>query len=112
MNHLGSIDETGCRLVFEGKMTFEFSSELEDRIIAAMRRYQCLEVDLSGVHEIDLCGIHLLGLLQSFGGKKVTIVATSPVVERASSRLLGSFRGASLGRVARKEAAVSQLPSE
>lgn len=107
MKHPATIDETGCRLVFEGKMTFEFSRELEDRMIAAMRRHQCLEVDLSGVREIDLCGIHLLGVLQSFGGKKVTIVATSPVVERASSRLLGSFRGASLGRAARKAAAVS-----
>lgn len=108
MSHTATTDEAACRLIFEGKMTFEFSRELEDRIISAMRRHQCLEVDLSGVHEIDLCGIHLLGLLQNFGGKKVTIVATSPVVEQAASRLLASFRGASLGRVARKEAAVSK----
>lgn len=106
MSHTATNDEKVCRLIFKGKMTFEFSSELEDRIISAMRRYDHLEVDLSGVHEIDLCGIHLIGLLQSFGGKNVTIVATSPVVEQASSRLLGSFRGASLGRVARKESAV------
>ena len=65
-------------------------------------------MDLSAVDEIDLCGIHLLGLLQSFGGKEVVIVATSPVVEQASARLLGSFRGASLGRVARKENAVGK----
>jgi len=103
MSQMSMTDEAAFRLTFEGKMTFEFSAELEDRIIGAMRRYQHLEVDLSGVHEIDLCGIHLLGLLQSFGGKEVVIVAISPVVEQASRRLLGSFRGANLARVVRRE---------
>lgn len=106
MGQLLTTHEPVCRLTFEGKMTFEVSRELEDRILSAMRSYRHLEVDLSGVREIDLCGIHLLGLLQSVGGKEVRIVATSPVVEQASTRLLGSFRGASLARAARLENAV------
>jgi len=103
MSDSAIIDEAACRLTLKGKLTFEHSAELEDRIINAMRRYPHLEVDLSGVDEIDLCGIHLLGMLQSFGGKEVVIVATSPVVEQASKRLLSSFRGANLARVERRE---------
>lgn len=95
--------EPVCRLTFEGKMTFEVARQLEDGIIGAMRRYQHLEVDLAGVREVDLCGIHLLGLMQNYGGQKIQIIATSPAVEQASKRLLGSFRGASLGRTARRE---------
>lgn len=88
------------RLTVEGKMTFEFAKEIEAQILGAMHRYLHLEVDLSGVREIDLCGIHLLGLLRSFGDKRVLIVAVSPVVEQAPRRLLGSFRGGSLARSA------------
>ena len=105
MGQLRITHEPVCRLTFEGKMTFEVARQLEDGIIGAMRRYQHLEVDLAGVREVDLCGIHLLGLMQNYGGQKIQIVATSPAVELASKRLLGSFRGASLGRSARQESA-------
>src|SRR6185369_489229 len=98
-------DETVCRLSFVGKMTIEFADELEDKIIAAVRRFRYLEVDLSGVHEIDHCGIHLLGLLETLGGKDVVIVASSQVVEQARRRQRTSFYGASLARVARRECA-------
>ena len=106
MSHASTTGEAAYRLVLAGKMTFEFSAALEDKIIDAMRRYQHLEVDLSGVDEIDLCGIHLLGMLQGFGGKEVEIVATSPIVEQASKRLLSSCRGANLARVARRDSAL------
>lgn len=76
-----------CCLVFEGAMTRQFSREMEDRIIDCMRRYPNLKVDLSGVSEIDLCGEHLLGVLHSFGDDVIRIVATSPVVETALSRI-------------------------
>ena len=75
--------EEGFRLTFGGSMTVAFANELEDRIIDAMRKYKHLEVDLSGVLEIDLCGIHLIRLLQTVGGKAVDFVATSPIVEKA-----------------------------
>jgi len=106
MGHLLSTEEPVFRLTFEGKMTYEVGMELEERILNAMHRYPHLEVDLSGVHEIDLCGVHLLGLLQRVGGKGVVIVATSPTVEQASRRLLGSFRGGSLARAGGRESAV------
>jgi len=107
MGHLLTTDGAVCRLTFKGKMTFEVARELEEGILGAMHRYRHLEVDLSGVDEIDLCGIHLLGLMQKIGGKEVVIVANSPVVEQASGRLLGSFRGANLARIARRESAFS-----
>lgn len=107
MDQLPSADKPIFRLTFEGKMTFDVAAGLEERIVNAMRRHQRLEVDLSGVTEIDLCGIHLLGLLHSIGGEEVVIVGNSPIVEQASRRLLGSFGGASLGRAVRKKSAVS-----
>lgn len=82
-----------CRLIFEGRMTCEFARELEDQIIDALRRYRHFEVDLSGVSEIDLCGVRLLGVLEAVGGKAVKIVATSPAVERGKSRALAAGRG-------------------
>jgi anti-anti-sigma regulatory factor len=70
-------------------MTISFVNELEDRIIDAMRQYKHFEVDLSGVREIDLCGIHLLRLLQTVGDKNVDFIATSPIVDRAVRGLPG-----------------------
>lgn len=92
-----------CRMIFSGSITYEYWREQEDIIIGAMRRYTSFEVDLSGIQEIDLCGIHLLGVLHSVGGKNVTIVAASSIVDQASKRLLASQRLASLGRAARRD---------
>ncbi|HZX33075.1 MAG TPA: hypothetical protein VFF03_17120 [Rhodocyclaceae bacterium] len=79
------IDKEGaCRLVFDGCLTAEFSRELEDRIIEALRRYTRFEVDLSGVKEVDQCGLHLLHILNTLGGSHVETVADSPVVVEAS----------------------------
>ena len=87
------------RLNVEIPMTFEYRHELESTIIDAMRRHQNLEADLSDVTEIDLYGVHLLGLLHSVGA----VVAISPAVDATIRRLLSSpCRGASLGRVAQR----------
>lgn len=79
--------EAEYRLIFDHKMTFEFVAELEEMIIDALRRYTHVEVDLSRVLEIDLCGMNLLGFLKCFVDKGLVIVATSPAVERAYERL-------------------------
>lgn len=93
--------DQACRMIFDGNMTCKFAREIEDRIIDTMRRHPRLDVDLSRVREIDLCGIHLLGVLQGMGGSEVNIVATSPVVDQASRHLLASRRGSSLARATR-----------
>lgn len=64
----------------EGSMTSQHSREIEDFIINMMRLYSCLKVDISAVNEIDRCGLHLLSMLKNFGGDRVDIFSTSPVV--------------------------------
>lgn len=83
----------GCRLLFSGCLTYEFSGELEDQIIDVLRNYRVIEIDLSGVTEVDLCGLHLLGILESIGRSGVRILADSAVVERARQRLAQAGRG-------------------
>lgn len=100
-----------CRMIFSGSITYEHWREQEDTIIGAMRRYTSFEVDLSCIQEIDLCGIHLLGVLHSVGGENVTIVAASSIVDQASKRLLASQRLASLGRSARRDEMLSNCRS-
>jgi hypothetical protein len=75
------------RLTFKSKMTFEFAGEIEDMILDALRRYTHVEVDLSNVNEVDICGVHLLGLLENFANKGVEIIATSPAIEKGLERL-------------------------
>lgn len=87
MNTIRTNSEAQYRLTFKSKMTFEFASEIEDMILDALRRYTHIEVDLSNVMEIDICGIHLLGLLENFTNKGVEIIATSPAIEKAYERL-------------------------
>lgn len=88
--HSDAQDGNDFRLIFDGSMTVDFANELEDKIIDAMRHHKRLDVDLSGVREIDLCGIHLIRLLQTVGGKAVNFVATSPIVEHAFRSLLAA----------------------
>ena len=99
---IGGDNASSCRIIFQGSMTFKFSRTIEQQITDTMSRYQRVDIDLSGVNEIDLSGIHLISVMQSMSGNKFNIIATSPVVEQASRRLLASpHRGCSLGRVAR-----------
>jgi len=95
MNNALTVGETGSRLTFKSKMTYEFASEIEEVMLDAMRHYPHVEVDLSKVHEIDNCGVHLLGFLDSFSGKGLHIIARSPAVEQAYARLHSRSTGAS-----------------
>jgi anti-anti-sigma regulatory factor len=79
--------ESGSLLKFNGKMTYEFASEIEEVMLDAMRHYPHVEVDLSKVDEIDGCGIHLLGFLENFSAKGLHIIASSRAVEEAYERL-------------------------
>lgn len=97
---------SGCQLLFAGALTFEYAMEIEDRIIDALRRFSSFEVDLSAVTEIDLCGIHLLGVLHHLGGDRVKVLASSPVVDQASRRLLASSQAARLYGNAKREQAL------
>lgn len=94
MENSAQSEEGAYQLKFGGKMTYESFREQKNRLVDAMQRYKKLEIDLSEVSEIDLCGIHLVGLLRNVGA----IVATSSVVERAAMGLPPSLNAAALGR--------------
>ena len=79
-------------------MTCENSHQIENRIIAAMRQQKQLRVNLSADEKIDLCGIHLLGVLQNFGADAARIVATSVTVDAALRCLPSTHRHAKLKR--------------
>lgn len=99
MEFLRAGDDAPFRLKFDGKMTKEFYKAQEDKVIDAIRLNTKLEIDLSEVTEIDLCGLHLVGLLQSAG----VIVATSPIVAETSRRLLSTLYSGALGRAKNRE---------
>lgn len=86
--------ENGCLVVFEGDITCEHARALEDKIIDALRRYRELAIDLSAIREIDVYGLHLVGLLSKVGGTSAVVVADSPVVHQATQRLLKTSHGA------------------
>ena len=92
MNNALTVGGAEFRLTFKSKMTFEFAAEIEEMILDALRRYMRVEIDLSKVREIDICGIHLLGFLESFTDKGLVIVATSPAIEKAYERIHGATR--------------------
>ena len=98
MGCLRAGNDAPFRLKFDGKMTNDYYPALEDKVIDAIRLNQRLEIDLSEVTEIDLCGLHLVGLLQSVG----VIVATSPIVAETSRRLLSTLYSGALGRAKKK----------
>jgi ABC-type transporter Mla MlaB component len=84
--------DSNGRMVIAGQVTKEHSAILEAGILYAMRRYSRLQVDLSGVAEIDGNGLRLLQLMQSLGGESVDIVAASPVVAGISAKDYGPQR--------------------
>jgi hypothetical protein len=88
MSEMLSNSKADYRLTLDHKMTFQFATEIEEKIIDALRRYTHVEVDLSKVLEIDLCGLNLLGFLQCFTDKGLVIIATSPAVEQAYGRFI------------------------
>lgn len=98
MNHQCEAGESGFHLKFTGRMTYENYQDMEKQVSESIKHHKPLKIDLAEVSEIDLCGLHLLGLLQSEG----VIVASSPIVEQASKHLLATLQSAALGRAARR----------
>jgi anti-anti-sigma regulatory factor len=98
MSNYCQTSDASLRLKFVGQMTYDNYREIEDRIADALKCRQPLQIDLAEVSEIDLCGLHLIGILQSEG----VIVAVSPIVEQASQHLLTTLQSAALGRATRK----------
>jgi anti-sigma B factor antagonist len=73
----------GQRLVIVEDMTIYHSNELKTRLLTALASYSVLELDLSGVSEMDTAGFQLLLMIKKEAArqnKQARIVAHSPVV--------------------------------
>ncbi|HSI96479.1 MAG: lipid asymmetry maintenance protein MlaB [Methylophilaceae bacterium] len=51
-----------CRHVVEGEMTIYRAAELKDELMSKIDQHQEIEIDLSGVSEIDTAGLQLMVL--------------------------------------------------
>ena len=98
MNTHCEANNNGLHLKFVGRMTYDNYHDMEKQVSTALKHHLPLKIDLGEVSKIDLCGLHLLGLMLSKG----VIVASSPVVEQASKTLLATLQSAALGRAAKR----------
>ncbi|MCL4682004.1 MAG: STAS domain-containing protein [Rhodocyclaceae bacterium] len=73
---------SGCRLRIDGEMTVACAANLRDEILAALpsRDGAEIEVDLSGVSEIDSAGLQLMLQLKRKCGPRLRLVNHSQAV--------------------------------
>ncbi|MCQ3925153.1 MAG: anti-sigma B factor antagonist [Rhodocyclaceae bacterium] len=72
----------GCRLRIEGEMTVSSAADIRDEILAALPATSRdeVEVDLSGVSEIDTAGLQIMLQLKRRCGTRLRLVNHSPAV--------------------------------
>ncbi len=72
----------GRRLLLEGEMTVATATALRDEILAALPPQENaeLEIDLSGVSEIDTAGLQLMLQIKRKCGSRLRLVNHSPAV--------------------------------
>jgi len=74
--------QPGC-IAIEGELTIYTALELKDKLLAGLSACDELELDLSGVGEIDAAGLQLLVLVKqeaAAAGKVLRFTGHSPVV--------------------------------
>jgi anti-anti-sigma factor len=70
-----------CRTRVAGEMTIYQAAEMKQKLLRSLARSAEMEIDLSGVSEIDTAGFQLLLLAKreaAFAGKALRLVAHSP----------------------------------
>lgn len=72
----------GCRLHIEGEMTVSSAAAVRDEILAALPAgsEDEVEVDLSGVSEIDTAGLQIMLQLKRKCGARLRLLNHSPAV--------------------------------
>lgn len=72
----------GCRLHIEGEMTVSSAASVRDEILAALPSGGAdeIEIDLSGVTEIDTAGLQIMLQLKRKCGARLRLVNHSPAV--------------------------------
>jgi anti-anti-sigma factor len=59
------------QLVLEGELTIYCAAEIKTKLAQAMAQHDAIEVDLSGVTEVDTAGVQLMLIAKRNPGKKV-----------------------------------------
>jgi anti-sigma B factor antagonist len=80
----------GARISVEGELTIYSAREYKQTLLMALRDTDALEVDLSGITEIDSSGVQLLALLRQAASKsacKLCFTTPSPAVREVSELL-------------------------
>jgi len=81
---------SSARLIFEGEMTIFQASELNVSLQQALKDNASLEVDLSGVTELDTAGVQLMLVAQreaTTQGQSLRWCGHSPAVQEVLRRL-------------------------
>lgn len=75
-------DHTEAHL--QGELTIFNVEESQDELLSLLNHKEVI-LDLSELHELDGCGAQLLAILQieaQRAGKRITLIASNPVIER------------------------------
>lgn len=86
-----------ARLAIDGEMTIYRAAELKPVVLAALKDHGTLELDLSGVTEIDTAGVQILVLAKQAAqaaGSVLRLAAHSPAVLEVFELLdMGAYFG-------------------
>ncbi|MYM91146.1 STAS domain-containing protein [Rugamonas sp. FT82W] len=89
-----------ARVALDGEMTIYRAADLKTAVLDALRKTQVLELDLSGVTELDTAGLQVLMLAKQTaqaGRRELRLVKHSPAVLEIFDMLdLGAFFGDAL----------------
>ena len=88
------------RIAIDGELTIYRAADLKITVLEALRKARVLEVDLSGVTELDTAGLQVLMLAKNTAaadGRELRLLNHSPaVVEIVEMLNLGAFFGDAL----------------
>ncbi|MYN20024.1 STAS domain-containing protein [Rugamonas sp. FT107W] len=89
-----------ARVALDGEMTIYRAADLKATVLDALRKTRVLELDLSGVTELDTAGLQVLMLAKQTahaGQRELRLVKHSPAVLEIFDMLdLGAFFGDAL----------------
>jgi anti-anti-sigma factor len=92
--------EALVRIALDGELTIYRAADLKPLLLDALRRTRVLEVDLSGVTELDTAGLQVLMLAKltaAAGQRELRLLQHSPAVVEIFEMLdLGAFFGDAL----------------
>ena len=93
-------DQAAERIAIDGEMTIYRAADLKASVLEALRKTQVLEIDLSGITELDTAGLQVLMLAKQTANadrRELRLLQHSPAVVEIFEMLdLGAFFGDAL----------------